>query len=300
MGDLPLVSVLVTSYNREKYIAETIESILASSYNYFELIIMDDCSTDNTVSIARQYEVKDSRIKVFVNEKNRGQFVNRNIAAAKASGKYLKYFDSDDVMHNNMLEVMVNGMQKFPSAGLGATCEWYKIKDAQMPVQFSSRATYVNHFFYGSSLLYAGPSATIYKRELFDSLGGFNESIGILADTLLSFQIAARTPVVCLKKNLFFWRIHNEQVTVGQLDLYEMCKERFKINELALSDKNCPFNGDEKELVKRNLKNIFIRDFFKFFKSTKTSVQLNFLYKMYQVKPVDILKALIPNKILKA
>ena len=66
--DSPLVSVLMTAYNREKYIAEAIESVLASTYTNFELIIVDDCSTDKTVEIAKSYEVKDNRIKVYIND----------------------------------------------------------------------------------------------------------------------------------------------------------------------------------------------------------------------------------------
>ena len=62
-SDFPLVSVLMTAYNREKYIAEAIESVLASTYKNFELIIVDDCSKDKTVEIARRYAKKDQRIK---------------------------------------------------------------------------------------------------------------------------------------------------------------------------------------------------------------------------------------------
>ena len=65
----PLVSVLMTAYNREKYISEAIESVLASTYTNFELIIVDDCSTDNTLAIAKSYEKNDARIKVYLNEK---------------------------------------------------------------------------------------------------------------------------------------------------------------------------------------------------------------------------------------
>src|ERR1017187_1015293 len=119
--DSPLVSVLMTAYNREKYIGEAIESVLASSYADFELIIVDDCSTDSTVAIARSYEARDKRIKVFVNEKNLGDYVNRNEAAKFGSGKYLKYVDSDDLIYPYGLDVMVKAMEQFPDAALGIT-----------------------------------------------------------------------------------------------------------------------------------------------------------------------------------
>ena len=86
-----LVSVLMTSFNRDKYIAEAIDSVLASTYQNWELIIVDDCSKDKTVEIAKSYEAKDNRIKVYVNKKNLGDYPNRNKAASYAKGKYIKY-----------------------------------------------------------------------------------------------------------------------------------------------------------------------------------------------------------------
>src|SRR5664279_4015758 len=95
----PLVSVLMTAYNREKYIAEAIESVLSSTYTNFELIIVDDGSKDNTVNIARRYELQDSRIKVYINTTNLGDYPNRNHAAGFAIGKYIKYIDADDAIY---------------------------------------------------------------------------------------------------------------------------------------------------------------------------------------------------------
>lgn len=89
----PLVSILMTAYNREKYIAEAIESVLASTYTNFELIIVDDCSADRTLEIAKSYEEKDKRIKIYINEKNLGDYPNRNKAASLAKGVYLKYLE---------------------------------------------------------------------------------------------------------------------------------------------------------------------------------------------------------------
>lgn len=75
----PLVSVLMTAYNRDKFIAEAIESVLASSFKDLELIIVDDCSTDKTLDIAKTFQQIDTRIKVFRNEENLGDYTNRNI-----------------------------------------------------------------------------------------------------------------------------------------------------------------------------------------------------------------------------
>src|SRR5690606_2521559 len=95
----PLVSVLMTVYNREKYIAEAIKSVLASTYQNWELIIVDDQSMDNSVAIAQSFAQKDPRIQVHVNKENLGDYPNRNRAASYAKGKYLKYVDSDDLIY---------------------------------------------------------------------------------------------------------------------------------------------------------------------------------------------------------
>ena len=115
----PLVSVLITSYNREKYIEEAIQSVLSQDYPNFELIIVDDCSTDQTAKIIKRYESIDYRIKIFINEKNLGQFANRNLAAGYATGVYLKYVDSDDIIYPSALRYMVEAMENHPKAGMG-------------------------------------------------------------------------------------------------------------------------------------------------------------------------------------
>src|SRR3954447_2239406 len=107
MGANPLVSILMTAFNREKYIGEAIQSVLDSSYTNLELIIVDDNSTDRTVEIARSYQKKDVRIKVFINERQLGDYPNRNKAASYATGKYIKYVDSDDYIYPRGLEMMV-------------------------------------------------------------------------------------------------------------------------------------------------------------------------------------------------
>ena len=85
---------------------EAIESVLASSYSNFELIIVDDGSSDSTVSIARKYEVEDNRVKLYVNKKNLGDYPNRNYAATLAKGHYLKYLDSDDYFLSRWINIL--------------------------------------------------------------------------------------------------------------------------------------------------------------------------------------------------
>ena len=115
----PFLSVLMTSYNREQYIGEAIESVLASTYTNWELIIVDDGSKDKTVAIAHEYAAADSRIRVYINEQNLGDYKNRNKAASLATGEYIMYVDSDDKILKDGFERCIHAMQQFPEANFG-------------------------------------------------------------------------------------------------------------------------------------------------------------------------------------
>ena len=92
-----MVSIITPAYNSEKFIAETILSVLAQSYQDWEMIIVDDGSTDRTSEIVSSFQEKDSRIKYFYNATNKGSAFSRNIALQKAQGEWIAFLDSDDL-----------------------------------------------------------------------------------------------------------------------------------------------------------------------------------------------------------
>ena len=106
-----LVSIVMPSYNTAEYIAESIDSVLNQSYTNWELIIVDDASTDNTDFVVEPY-LKDKRIKYFKNEQNSGAAVSRNRALAIAKGKWVAFLDSDDLWDRYKLEKQIEFMVK--------------------------------------------------------------------------------------------------------------------------------------------------------------------------------------------
>ena len=108
----PLVSIITPLYNSEKYIAETIEFVLAQTYSNWEMIIVDDCSKDNGVEIVEKYREKDKRIKLYQNEINKGVSYTRNRAIDIAQGKYIAFLDSDDLWKKEKLEKQINFMEQ--------------------------------------------------------------------------------------------------------------------------------------------------------------------------------------------
>jgi teichuronic acid biosynthesis glycosyltransferase TuaG len=107
-----LVSIITPTYNSGLYIANTIEAILMQTYTNWELLITDDCSTDNSCEIIEIYKQKDSRIKLFRLNKNSGAAIVRNNSIQNAKGKYIAFCDSDDIWYKDKLEKQLCFMQK--------------------------------------------------------------------------------------------------------------------------------------------------------------------------------------------
>lgn len=107
----PLVSVIMPCYNAERYIAQSIESVLAQTYQNWELLITDDGSTDRVVEIVREYCKKDGRINMLVNE-HKGIAETRNASIARAKGRFLAFLDNDDLWMPEKLEKQISFMLK--------------------------------------------------------------------------------------------------------------------------------------------------------------------------------------------
>jgi len=226
-----VVSILTTCFNREKYLTACIDSVLASTHQNWELIIVDDVSTDTSVAIAKSYEKKDARIKVYVNKKNLGDYPNRNKAASYAKGKYLKYLDADDIIYPHGLEVMVHTMEQFPEAGLGIS---QKVVEDVKPYPFlmDPKETFTREFLM-RGVLGLGPTGTIIRRDVFETLGGFTGT-RYIGDTELWYKIALIYPVVKMEDELIFWRQHDEQQIVFEKKDANVLKMRYQVTRDVL------------------------------------------------------------------
>jgi len=256
MNSRILVSVLMTSFNREKYIAEAIESVLASTYKDFELIIVDDCSKDNTVGIAKKYEELDSRVKVYINEVNLGDYPNRNKAASYAIGKYLKYLDSDDTMSPKCLEVMVSGMEENPDCAFGVISTSLLNSKLHWPNE-----SYKVHFFQ-RGILDISPSGSIIRNDIFKIENGFWET-RCVSDFEFWLRLALKYPMLELERGLIYWRQHEGQ------EIHMGHEEYLKHNLTILSQKIklSKLSNTEQELIlkkyKRSTMRFLVKSIFK-------------------------------------
>lgn len=123
-----LISIIVPSYNSSKFIAQTIDSVLAQTYQNWEMIIVDDKSPDNSNNIIKEFYQKDNRIKLIQLEKNSGPAIARNIGIKEAKGRYIAFLDSDDLWLPHKLETQVNFMKE---KNIPFTYSSYKLIDEE-------------------------------------------------------------------------------------------------------------------------------------------------------------------------
>ncbi len=248
----PTVSVLMTTYNREDYLAEAVESVIRSTFADWELIIVDDGSKDGTVALARSFAAKDGRIKVFENETNLGDYPNRNRAASLANGRYLKYVDADDYLYPWGLHVMVEAMERFPEAGWGL-CSLEQDRDRPYPFALGPEEIFLHHHF-KSSLFHKAPLSAIIRKDVFDAVGGFSGKRQ-MSDTEMWHNLATRYPLVLMPHGMVWYRIHAGQESSqvrGQL----LVRLRYEVSTLHFyeSDRKLPISVENRKRIIRRLR----------------------------------------------
>lgn len=112
MKDEQLVSIIVPVYNSEKFINDTIQTVKEQMYKNWELLLVNDCSTDNSENIIKKYVIEDNRIKLINLEKNSGAAIARNTGIESAKGKYIAFLDADDLWKNEKLEKQIKFMEE--------------------------------------------------------------------------------------------------------------------------------------------------------------------------------------------
>jgi hypothetical protein len=248
MERTPQVSVLVTSYNREDTLAAAIESVLASSFGDFEMLVVDNQSTDGSVEVARRYERLDRRVRVHVNEANLGQFGNRNRAAALARAPFLKYHDSDDLMYPHCLATLLGPLRAEPRAGfaLSAGAAW---PGGPCPMLSTPLMSYRREFL-GLGMFHCGPAGALFRREVFHGLGGF-EDHGAASDYLFWMRACRTVAVLLLPGDLFWYRIHSGQELQSPKSAASYALAHGAAWR-ALYTPDCPLAGEELEQARRN------------------------------------------------
>jgi len=241
----PKVSVVIAAYNREKYIAAAIESVLRQTFTDFELLVVDDCSRDRTAEIAQGYAA-DPRVSVYVNDHNLKQFPNRNHGASLARGEFLKFHDSDDIMYPHCLQVMVGALDAEPRAAFAVSC-FKRWVGGPCPALSTPAQTYQRDLLGAEGIMWAAPGHLLFRTEAFRRLGGFPD-LGTASDSIFLVRACAMENVVLVPADLFWYRVHNEQQIFGAEDWSARYAEMWS----ALHQPECPLTGHELEQARRN------------------------------------------------
>ena len=204
------VSLILTVYNRDRYLSAAIESILNQTYADFELLIWDDGSTDYSVAIARHYAQRDPRIRVIAAE-HQGHVLALKAAHTEINGTYIGWVDSDDLLAPTALEATKAILDAHPSIGMVYTNYWVinragRIKGLgrQCRIPYSKDQLLVEFMTFHFRLLY---------RSLYEQVGGVDPDISYAEDYDLCLKLAEVTQIYHLQEPLYYYRVHSKTIS---------------------------------------------------------------------------------------
>src|SRR5215210_86401 len=206
------VSVVIPCYNQARFLGEAIQSVLCQGYTDLEIIVVDDGSKDGTGEVASGYAKEDPRVRL-IRQENRGLAAARNRGLAEAGGEYVVFLDSDDRLVSEALEVGVRELEAHPGcAFVSGICrkitadgsivpgwEQFRVRDDPYLELLRSCPVYV--------------PAVMYRRSVFDAVGGFDTSYKAAEDYDLYYRILERFPVYCHETLVAEIRRHDANMT---------------------------------------------------------------------------------------
>lgn len=217
----PLVSVIIPAYNCAAYIEEALESVYRQTYPYWEIIVVDDGSTDGTSSVLAAHR---ERIQYFA-QPNRGTAAARNTGIRRARGELIAFLDNDDIWLPEKLELQVRALNTWPECGLvftdgktftsaGVRGEtvlsrridgWLATHQTADPLIAQGRM--IRELLFWNEI--SSASGVMVRRACVEHAGGFDETISITDDYDLWLRIASGYPVAVVRKCLYMWRWHD-------------------------------------------------------------------------------------------
>lgn len=202
----PTVSVVIPAYNAAIYLPKTIESILQQSFQDFEILVVNDGSTDDTVKHVSSFT--DCRVKL-INQENQGCATARNTGVLAAKGEYIAFLDSDDLWEPTKLEKQVQCLDKNPDFGLVYT--WVDFSDREAKPTGKVRKVFAEGNVFQEMLtcnVVSCGSVPLVRRECFDTIGLFDTDLWTAEDKDLWLRISTRYPFGLIKEPLVYYRQH--------------------------------------------------------------------------------------------
>ena len=200
---MPKVSVIIPTYNRLPMLKEAVDSILAQNFEDFELIVIDDGSSDGTAAEIARYG---GRVKLLQHKENRGVSAARNTGITHAKGKYIAFLDSDDLWVKGKLKIQTTFLDENPHYPLCYTDEIW-IRKGKRVNPMLKHAKYSGWIFEKClPLCTISPSSAMMRKTLFSRVGLFDEALPVCEDYDLWLRISARFPIFFIDKKMIIKR----------------------------------------------------------------------------------------------
>lgn len=207
------------AYNSSKYISETIDSIIHQTHKDWELIIINDGSTDNTFDIIETYAKNNEKIKIFTVQ-NSGVSAARNFGVDQSKYNWLAFCDSDDLWLSNKLEKQCEFIEENPDVGLVASAFWNMGSLGNKGQKVKNDKPNTIEEFHKMNLqgvvFRPRTSTVVVSKDIFNSVGGFNHTLTVSEDTDLFDRIAQKTICICLPEPLMYYRLHTSSLSSQQ------------------------------------------------------------------------------------
>ncbi len=232
----PKVSVCIPTYNYSRYLPETIESVLNQSYGDYELLVVDDCSTDNSRQVIDKYANKDKRIIIHVNPNNIGMVKNWNLCLKFARGEYIKFLFGDDTLSSDKtLGKMVFELDRNEETALISTAR--NIIDEKSRILNIASKYKNSRGITGTDIIrdclveqknkIGEPSSVMFRKK--HAARGFNESYQQIVDLEMWFHILEQGKFTYIDEPLVSFRTHPFQQTTINLKRTDLCRESFQL-----------------------------------------------------------------------
>lgn len=240
----PLISVVMSVYNGEKYLSEAIDSILLQSYSNLELIIVSDGSTDNSVDIIRKYMVTDNRI-VLIDRENKGLPFSLNEGIARAKGKYIARMDADDISLPNRLEKQIRYLHENKLDVCGSYCEAFGEN-----IRHRIIAPPISHTDIKFRLMFSSAFAhptVMFRKEVFDKVA-YNCSYKVAQDYKLWVDIVSKGfKLGNIPEVLMRYRTHSGQASTKKSEMQKKAAKQIRRDSIKM------LNPEEASIVSRSL-----------------------------------------------
>ena len=231
VNNSPLVSVLITCFNSEKFIEETIKSVLNQTFKDFEIVIVDDASTDSSIKIIQSFD--DARIRLIRNNENLKISKARNIGIRESKGHYIAILDSDDLSHKRRLELQVNFLNANSEIGiLGSRYQCFGASSGRVR-KYTNNEHLKAYLLFGSCF---GHSTVMFRKYLVEDMNEpYSSNLFFAEDYDLFVRLATRTKFALLEDYLVKYRIHSKSITFndsgkkyyGEIKVLESVFEKF-------------------------------------------------------------------------